>query len=89
MVTKMVALALQGIPTWQLLGLTAPLMIVAHDSDEVACTGMTGNVYTGSKCSNNPTYNANQGSCEAGSGVFFASTCATCSNGGDASSEFA
>ena len=58
-----------------------------HDSDKPACTGISGNVYTASRCSNNPTHNANQGSCEAGSGVYFAPTCATCSDNGDASSE--
>ena len=63
--------------------------IGTHDNDEVLCTGITGNIFTPSGCSNNPTHKNNQASCEAGSGVFYAAKCATCTNGGDASSEFA
>ena len=61
-------------------------------SSEVACTGITGNTYTPAKCeggdaSADPyTADANGNACTTQSGTY---TAASCTNGGDASSEAA
>ena len=63
-----------------------------NGGDLVTCVGLTGGKFVpevASRCSNNPDHDANQGSCEAGSGVFYPTVpkrCATCTNGGDPSS---
>ena len=49
----------------------------------------TGNTFTPSSCSNNPQHDGNQTACVSGSGIYTPSTCATCSNGGDSTSQLA
>ena len=58
-----------------------------NNGDRVACTGITGNTFAASGCSNDNTHNDDQFACEAGAGVFTPATCATCSLNGDSSSQ--
>ena len=65
------------------------LFVSINNADRVACTGITGNTFTASTCSNDHSHDSNRSACEAGGGSFAPATCATCSLGGDSSSQVA
>ena len=47
-----------------------------NNADRVACTGITGNTFTASTCSNDHSHDSNRSACEAGGGSFAPATCA-------------